>query len=415
LSSDAKNSDRIAALTAALSACEAARSEAQALCAAATEGNRLKDELLAAVAYELRTPTNAILGWTNLLAAGQLEPDDYRHAIAAIERNAEAQNKLINDLLDLGQITSGTLALELAPVGITEVVRAALRAATPHADARGITLTAAIEARVGTVAGDAARLRQVVSKLLESALNLAPAGGTVALALTRESASVVIDVTVAATAVKVAPDEKAPEGDGAKVGKDGPLGLLIAGRLAEMHGGRMTTSVHGPGHGRSFAVTLPALAAERRFAGKTVDRAPRAVSSTSLAGLKVLIVDDQVDVLSMLKLTLHRYEAEVVAEDNVADALEQYRCFGPDLIISDVGMPELGGYDFVRQIRSLEAAAATRTPIIALTAHVRFEDREQALAEGFDLHLAKPIEPDSLVLELVRLAQLHRLPGRSRC
>jgi PAS domain S-box-containing protein len=367
---------------------------------AAEQANRLKDEFLATISHELRTPLNAILGWADMLRADMLDERRRGRAIESIYGNARRQAQLIEDLLDVSRIITGTVRLQVAPIDLAEVLRASVDVVAPAAEARHITLT--LEgARELTIRGDAARLQQIVWNLLSNAVKFTHEGGAVTVRLEeRHGAAVVV---VSDNGIGIAPEflpyvfdrfRQADSGTTRAFGGLG-LGLAIVRHLAELHGGTVTASSAGEGRGSTFTVTLPGLDA------RTVAAQPRPVPAVAepprdgvdLTGVRVLLVEDEADTRELLSLALAGYGARVRAAASVMEALAALNASPPDVLVSDIGMPEQDGYALLRKIRHASAPEVAALPAIALTAYAKHEDRVQALAAGFQAHLAKPLEP----------------------
>ena len=379
--------------------------------AAAEEANRLKDEFLAVVSHELRTPLNAILGWARMLRAGTLSADDVPRALETIERNAQAQAQLIEDLLDVSRIVSGKLRLEMRPVDVREVVEEALDTVRPTADARGVTLTTAI-GNVGPVSGDAHRLQQVVWNLVSNSIKFTPPGGTVHVRA--DQVGSMVRLIVSDTGQGIDPEfiphvfdrfrQAATSGQSRRKGLG--LGLAIVRHLVEAHAGTVEAASDGPGKGATFTVELPVMV------GRTVlstepphGYQPSLETSLSLTGMRVLVVDDDSDARDMLSTALRQYGADVRLAASAEEALEAASVACPDVLVSDIEMPGATGYDLVRRLRQSDSAELRRLPAVALTAYARTEDRVKALIAGFQTHVPKPVEPAELVTVLASLAQ----------
>jgi PAS domain S-box-containing protein len=393
---------------------------AQAARAEAEEANRLKDEFLATVSHELRTPLTAILGWAKLLADGHLAEPARADAAAAIYRNARSQAQLIEDILDVSRIITGKLRIDCKPVELAAVVEAAVAVVRPAASAKGVRLQAVFDPGVGMVAGDADRLQQVVWNLLSNAVKFTPKGGSVEVHSGRAGSQV--QITISDTGAGISPDflphvfERFRQADMSTTRGHGGLGLglSIVRHLVELHGGSVRAESPGEGRGSTFTVLLPLLR-EAAFGlrdeaaeGETVVGRPpeiRAPHSDILAGLRVLVVDDEVDTRELLKTGLGQYGAEVTAVGSAAEAFEALRASPPDLLISDIGMAGEDGYELLRRVRVLTDADACRVPAVALTAYARAEDRTQALRAGYQTHVAKPVELAELVAVVASLTR----------
>jgi PAS domain S-box-containing protein len=384
--------------------------------AARTEAERvsvMKDEFLATLSHELRTPLNAILGWSQLLASGKLEPDDLQQGIDAIQRNARAQTQLIEDLLDMSRIISGKVRLDVQWLDLSNVVEAAIASVRPSAEARGIRLRSIIDPHAGPVSGDPTRLQQVVWNLLTNAIKFTPKGGKVDVLLQRVNSSV--ELTVHDSGIGIKPEflpqvfERFRQADSSTTRSYGGLGLglSIVKHLVDLHGGTVRAKSEGEGHGATFVVTLPLApvrSGEVREHPTTSRGHALPSASLDLSGIKVLIVDDEPDARHLISRVLTQCHAEVYAAASAAEAFAQVTTWYPDVLVSDIGMPEKDGYQFIREVRSLPAEQGGRVPAIALTAFARSEDRTRAMMAGYQVHIAKPIEPQELTVAVGSLA-----------
>jgi PAS domain S-box-containing protein len=380
----------------------------------AEEANRLKDEFLSTVSHELRTPLTAMLGWVQLLRTGALAPERQARALETVERNARAQGQLIEDLLDVSRILSGKMKLDVEPVEVSTIVEQALESVRPAADAKGLRLQSALDS-TGSVMGDAHRLQQVVWNLLTNAVKFTPRGGRVQVFVERRDSSV--EVTVADTGRGITPDflphvfERFRQADGGTRRQYGGLGLglSIVRHLVEMHGGTVAASSQGEGMGATFTVRLPLSVALRKDVAPPVSpREPPLRRDfpcpPQLAGLRVLLVDDEVDTREYLRALLEGCDVRVVVAGSAEEALESLRREPPDLLLSDIGMPDEDGYSLIQKVRALPALEGGRTPAAALTAYARMEDRARVLLAGFQAHVPKPVEPMELLAVLASLA-----------
>ena len=389
---------------------QAARAEAEA-------ANRLKDEFLAMLSHELRTPLTAILGWAKLLADGEVAAGKTADAFAAIYRNARTQAKLIDDLLDVSRVITGKLRIEVAPTDLGAVVEAAAAVVRPAAAAKGVELHVRLDDEGLTADGDPARLQQVVWNLLSNALKFTPAGGGVEARVRRAGSQ--LEVAVSDTGQGIGPEflphvfERFRQADMGTTRRHGGLGLglAIVRHLVELHGGTVRAESEGEGRGSTFTVRLPvravhgegrAPACAEEPARPGVFAAPAA--APALEGVKVLVVDDEPDARRLLTEVLSRRGAEVLTAASAAEALEVLQTWRPDVLLSDVGMPDGDGYELIRRVRQLPEGRGGRTPAAALTAYAGPGDRALALASGFQLHVAKPVEPDELAAAVAGLA-----------
>jgi PAS domain S-box-containing protein len=370
--------------------------------------NELKDEFLATLSHELRTPLSAILGWSQLLRrSGRLE-GDLQRGLDTIERNARAQTRLIEDLLDMSRITSGKVRLDIQTLEPFFFVEAALETVKPSADAKGIRLEKILDPSAGPISGDPGRLQQVVWNLLTNAIKFTPKGGKVQVLLERVASHV--EISVADTGVGISPEflphvfERFRQQDASLTRRHGGLGLglSIVKHLVEMHGGSVVAASPGEGAGATFSVRLPLLAAHRprdasRQHPRTALDAPVTLESTDLGGLRLLVVDDDPDGRELIRQLLSDCGAEVLCAGSATDALPMIERERPHLLISDIGMPDMDGYELLQHVRALGEARGGQVPAIALTAFARPEDRTRALRAGFLSHVAKPVEAAELL------------------
>jgi signal transduction histidine kinase/CheY-like chemotaxis protein len=382
----------------------------QAARAEAERASRLKDEFLATLSHELRTPLNAILGWSQLLERGGVDAESLSEGLSAIARNARVQTQLIEDLLDLSRIVSGKMRLDVRPTAPAQVVAAAVESVLPAAAAKGIAIEADLDGAEGTmIDGDPARLQQVVWNLLTNATKFTPAGGTVRVSLRRAGPHV--RITVSDNGQGISADflpfifERFRQADGATTRKHGGLGigLALVKQLVELHGGSVSAESAGPGQGATFVVTLPVQALQDGRAVVDADSSSQRLEA-DLSGVRVLLVDDELDALAVFKRALEAHRAEVLTAGNAREALELLTKARPHVLVSDIGMPETDGYELMRQVRALAEEQGGRTPAAAVTAFARSEDRRRALMAGFQSHVAKPVESLELVTVVASLA-----------
>jgi signal transduction histidine kinase len=380
------------------------------------EANRMKDEFIATLSHELRTPLTAILGWSRLLLRDQLDEQVRTQAIEAIERNATHQAHLVDDLLDVSRIMSGKLRLSTRNVQLGRLVGSAIDMLAESSRSRGLTIERDIDTHGALVLGDADRLQQVASNLLSNAAKFTPSGGRIVVRLRREGDRVVLTVTD--TGVGIPPDflpqvfERFRQADASLARSRGGLGvgLSIVKHIVELHGGSIEASSEGAGKGATFTVTLPAVEEVR----DTVTGKHKRPSD--LAGVRVLVIEDDEDARMLLRFTLERSGARVTDADSAASAMAALDQAVPDVILCDISMPDEDGYSFIRRVRSRDSNAGGNVPAAAVTAYARPEDVRHALAEGFDIHLAKPLEPEDVVAAVARLAHttpLVRIEGQN--
>ncbi len=374
---------------------QSARNEAE-------EANRLKDEFLATLSHELRTPLTAMLGWLTMLRGGKLDDETSVHALETVERNARAQAQLIEDLMDVSRIAGGKLQLDVQPIDLTGLITAAIDIVRPAANARGVHVQVAADSSVGPVAGDPARLQQIVWNLLSNAVKFTQRDGYVYVTL--RSVGSLAEIEVRDTGIGISPEFlpsvferfRQAESPVTRSHRGLGLGLAIVRHLTELHGGTVSAASDGEGKGATFTIRIP-LAVDH-LAVKSAARERDDVDSSPrpLAGLRVLLVEDEADARELLALTLRVSGASVDAVDSVRQALLNLQSLQPDVLVSDVGLPTESGYDLIRQIRAMPSELS-KIPAVALTAFATEKDRQLALSAGFQIHLAKPVEPDALV------------------
>ncbi len=375
----------------------AARQEAERVSA-------VKDEFLATLSHELRTPLNAIFGWTQLLLAGKDDPKTLAHALVVIDRNVRLQTQLIEDLLDVSRIISGKVRLDVQKVDIEEIISAALESVSPAAEAKGIALEKIIDAQASLVSGDPSRLQQVFWNLLTNAIKFTDKGGTVRVSLQRESSDLAISVTDTGQGIRAdfLPDlfSRFSQADSSPTRKHGGLGLglSIVKSLTEMHGGVVTATSPGEGQGATFVVKLPMRALRNSDQEAPAPQTAVAAAHTGMAplqlrGVRVLVVDDEPDARELLKRFLVSCEAVPALAGSANEALQLIPTFAPNVIVSDIGMPEQDGYSFMRTLRE----RGVTIPAVALTAFARSDDRARSIQAGYQAHLPKPFEARELL------------------
>lgn len=366
------------------------------------ESNRLKDEFLSTVSHELRTPLNAVLGWAQILRRAMVGPDQTARALDAIERNARAQAQLVDDLLDTSRVVSGKLRVEFTRIDIGDIVHSAVDSFGPLARARGITITVRIAPDLDPVTGDAARLQQVIGNLLSNALKFTPRGGHVEIAAHRAGAT--MEIVVSDSGVGIAPEllpfvfDRFRQGDSTSTRAHGGLGLglSIARHLVELHGGTIRAESAGQSRGATFTIVLP-LRATVDFASSPLT-ASGDVTPQALADVRVLVVDDQEEARTLLRAMLAAAGARVDEASSAREARTAIALQRPDVLVSDIGMPREDGYELIRSIRQADDThALARLPAIAVTAYARDDDRDRALAAGYDRHVTKPVDPEALL------------------
>jgi len=387
---------------------QAARSEAEA-------ANRIKDQFLATLSHELRTPLTAIIGWAGLLRSQDFDGEMRTQALETVERNARTQAQLIDDLLDVSRIVSGKLLLDVKEVELDKVVANAINVVRPAADAKGIRITYDRQSGRNFIKGDAARLQQIVWNLLSNAVKFTPEGRSVQIRLERIGAQ--IKLSVSDTGKGIAADflphvfDRFQQADSTTTRNYGGLGLglAIVRHLVELHGGTVSAESAGEGLGATFSTTFPLLALSTEAYGVEAaggdSRDCQTLNSRfRLEGLRVLVVDDEPDTRQVISAVISKSGAEVKTCASVPEALETLQRWKPDILMSDIGMPGEDGYSLIRKVRSLSVESGGLTPAAALTAYAREDDRQQALAAGFQMHVAKPIGSMELISTVACLA-----------
>ncbi|MBD2435151.1 PAS domain-containing hybrid sensor histidine kinase/response regulator [Fischerella sp. FACHB-380] len=423
------------------------------------KASRMKDEFLAIVSHELRSPLNGILGWSRLLRTRKLSPDKTEQALASIERNAQAQTQLIEDLLDISRIIRGQVRLNLRPTNLVPVIQAALDTVNPTASTKSINLQftildvgledgggnlateseeypsnlkSEIQNPKFQVSGDPDRLQQVVWNLLSNAVKFTPEGGQVEVRLSKGMVSgncgqggnfsplshpslIYAQIQVIDTGKGINPEflpyvfDRFRQADATTTRTQGGLGLglAIVRNLVELHGGTISVASQGEGQGTTFTIQLPLLSTDvvsNELAELAILRQTNCETTFNLSGLKILTVDDEADTREFLQTALEQYGAIVTTAASTREALQLLQQVKPDVLLSDIGMPGEDGYSLIRQLRSLPPEQGGQIPAAALTAYARQEDRKLALDAGFQMHIPKPIEPIQLLIVVARLA-----------
>jgi PAS domain S-box-containing protein len=384
--------------------------------AAVQEASRLKDDFLASLSHELRTPLNAILGYSRMLRSGMLASDRHEKAIQTIERNATSLTQIVEDVLDISRIVSGKIRLNVQPVEFPEIVRNAIDAVTPAADAKGVRIENVLDPGASPVSGDPERLQQILWNLLSNAVKFTPKGGKIQVRLQRVNSHV--EVSVSDTGIGISPDflphvfERFRQADSGIAREKGGLGLglAIARQLTEMHGGTIEAASAGAGQGATFRVKMPLMivhpitADAERVHPRSATTA-RVAPIGDLRGIRVLAVDDDADALSLVAELLEAAGAHVTTARSASEALQHLEAALPNVVVADLGMPHVDGFQLIERIRQHRSSAVRRIPAAALTAYARSEDRVKALRAGFQIHLAKPIDPAELVATIASLAK----------
>jgi signal transduction histidine kinase/ActR/RegA family two-component response regulator len=371
----------------------------------AEEANRLKDYFLATVSHELRTPLNAILGWATMISNENVDDARRARGLEVIERNARLQVSLIDELLDVSRIISGKMRLDVQTLNPIDAIQAAVEAVRPAIEAKGIRLQSVLDPLAGPVSGDPERIQQVLWNLLNNAAKFTPKGGRIHVVLERIDSNIEISVSDTGSGIKAEflPHvfDRFRQQDGAITRSHSGLGLglAITKSLVELHGGTIRASSEGEGRGSTFVIQLPRTLVKSESVTRPFKSAPSkepAKCPPELNDLRILAVDDEQDALEMLATLLEDCGASVTTARSAREALELVQSMRPDVLISDIGMPEQDGYSLVRQVRRLPRDLGGGTAAIALTAYARTEDRTRALTSGFQAHVPKPVEPAEL-------------------
>jgi PAS domain S-box-containing protein len=392
----------------------------QAARAMAEEANRFKDEFLATVSHELRTPLNSMFGWIRLLREGQVDETRTNRALEVVERNARAQERLIEDILDTSRIMTGKLRIDPHPIDLPMIVDSAVDSIRPTAEARNISLQVLVDPGAGPVLGDANRLQQIIWNLLTNSMKFTPKGGRVRVQLVRVDSHV--EISVQDSGQGISPEflphvfDRFRQAEGGTTRQHGGLGLglAIVRHLVELHGGTVQAESEGVNKGAIFTIRLP-LAAIREIPSHLRSRpglqseAPTEIdwnlaSVASLTGIRVLVVDDEADARELLITILEKCGAEVQAAGSAVEGFEIVNEWRPHVIVSDIGMPQEDGYMFIRRVRALAPEKGGGTPAAALTAYTKIEDRLRALSAGFQTHVGKPVDPTELAAVIGSLA-----------
>ncbi|MEA5495843.1 ATP-binding response regulator [Limnoraphis robusta] len=379
---------------------QTARAEAEA-------ANRVKDEFLAVLSHELRTPLNSILGWITLIQRGKLNKVTFDQALEVIERNASLQTQLIEDLLDISRISRGKLSLSIDSVNLIELMQTTAETLRPAADAKSISMELFLDSSVGIITGDANRLQQIFWNLFSNAIKFTPPNGSVTVRLKKTEDSYA-KIQVIDSGIGIEPNflpyvfEYFRQADASTTRSQGGLGLglAISRHLVELHGGTIDVESQGKGKGTTFTVMLPiqVMQSDGDQPDKLID------NGLSLQDVKIMVVEDQADARELIRLILEQQGAQVIEASSSKQALEIIKESIPDVLISDIGMPDEDGYSFLKKVRSLPQDQGGNIPALALTAYTKEEDRQQAIAAGFQMHLGKPLDITELVQAVFQLS-----------
>lgn len=374
----------------------------------------MKDEFLATLSHELRTPLNAILGWTTILRQAS-KPEEVSECIEVIERNARSQTQIIEDLLDMSRIVSGNVRLDVQRVDLVPTLKAAMESVRPMSAGKEIRATSVLDPMAGPISGDPARIQQILWNLLTNALKFTPKGGRVHVVLERVNSHIEISVTDSGQGIDpeflphVFDRFRQADASSTRHQRGLGLGLAIVKNLVELHGGSVRAESAGPGLGSTFTILLPIATA--RIEADPDRRHPQAATGSresedtpDLAGIRVLAIDDEADARELIKRILTSRGAIVETAGSAAEALECLNATRPDVFITDIGMPGEDGYSFIRKLRQRATDRGGNVPAIALTAFARSEDRRRAILSGFQMHIAKPVEPSELIAIVASLA-----------
>jgi PAS domain S-box-containing protein len=382
----------------------------------AREADRLKDEFLAVLSHELRTPLNAIVGYARLLRGGILAGEKAARGLQTLERNATSLTQIVEDVLDISRIVSGKIRLDVQPVELPLVVHNAVATVQPAADAKNVRLQTIIDPRVGPVSGDPDRLQQVTWNLLSNAVKFTPKNGRVQVRV--EQVNSHVEIVVSDTGIGIRRDflphvfERFRQADAGLTRQSAGLGLglSIVRHIVEMHGGSVQVASDGEGCGATFSVRLPLMivheggARETREHPRTEKREPLTALG-NLSGIRVMAIDDEEDALGLLRVVLEAAGAEVLTIASAVDALARIVDARPDALVVDLGMPQMDGFEFIARIRASSNPHVRDVPAAALTAFARSDDRTKALQSGFEMHLAKPVDPGELVASVATLVR----------
>ena len=398
-------------LQAALESEQRARRQAEA-------ADRLKDEFLATVSHELRTPLSAILGWAAMLNMDELDEKTTRVALSTIERNAKAQAEIISDILDVSSIMTGKLRIDARAIELAAIVRAAVDTLQLAARAKGLSLNVSLDGDACLVVGDPDRLQQIVWNLVSNAIKFTPNGGAAQVRLERVNSN--LELTVSDSGIGISKEflpyvfERFRQADSSTTRAHGGLGLglAIVRNLVELHGGTVAAESPGLGQGAKFIVLLPIATVpqieQSEINLQAIDRVDLLETDgkrPDLSGLRVLLVDDEPDTLEILRMILSQFGASVRGAGSTPEAMNTFLEWKPDVLVSDLGMPEEDGYALIEKVRALKPEQGCDIPAAALTAHVREEDRALALAAGYQIHIKKPVDPARLALAVANLGK----------
>lgn len=381
--------------------------------AEAERANRVKDDFVAVVSHELRTPLNAILGWTEVLLQGRPDQQTIR-GLEVIRRNTQVQAQLIGDLLDISRVASGKLLLDVRSLDLVGVIEAAIETVQHAADTRGITIEKRLGSKAAVTIGDPARLQQVVWNLLSNAIKFTPPGGRIEVEMRRVGSR--MEIAVSDNGMGIQPDmldrifDRFHQQDGPTTRRQGGLGLglAIVRHLVELHGGEVWAQSNGIDHGATFTIALPIVVADLTYTqpAEAGSGGVGPLDRHTLQDIRVLVVEDEVDNRELIRRLLEAHGAQVVTAGTASEAMAQASDHRPHILVSDIGLPDVDGYELIRRIRRLQAEGLDNIPAVALTAFARSEDRARALRAGYQAHIAKPVEPAELVATVASFVEL---------
>ena len=382
--------------------------------AEAEQANRTKDEFLATLSHELRTPLTAILGWSHLVRTGNLEESQMTRAVETIERNARSQSQLIDDLLDVSRIITGKLEIEPVQVDLCTVIESAIEAVRPSFEAKEIHFKTVLNDNAHLVSGDANRLQQIFWNLFSNAVKFTPTNGTVRVELEKRNQQVCVAVSDSGTGITaeflpyIFDRFRQADGSTTRVHGGLGLGLSIVKHLVQLHGGTVEVTSDGKDKGSTFIVTLPLLSNDVSVSreASTFEIGGNGVAAgllRLLKGLRILVIDDEADSRDLVSAILTRYGSDVNCCESAAAGMEAFKSWKPDLLVSDIGMPVEDGYSLIKRLRRLKSKRAKEMPAIALTAYASQDDQERTLSAGFQIHVAKPIDPEKLIMSVAKV------------
>lgn len=385
----------------------------------AERASRLKDEFLATLSHELRTPLNAILGWSQLILSGNLKKENIHMGLETIERNARAQNKLIEDLLEMSSIISGKIRLDMRQQDIANLVEISVESVRPTAQAKGIILQKTLGKKVDSIIGDSNRLQQILWNLLSNSIKFTPKGGKIEV--TVEQRDLFLEIRISDSGLGITPEfmpyvfDRFRQGDASLTRQYGGLGLglAIVKQLVELHGGTVHAESPGEGQGSSFIINLPIAPPVPEIKSEPLPSQECIEPQSLFKGLKVLVIDDELDARELIRRILAQQEASVITAARAADGLELLKTEKPDIVISDISMPEKNGYQFITEVRSLSAENGGTTPAIALTAFAHPEDGAKMMSAGYQKHLPKPVDSVALITAIDNLVGSKKLTHTS--